>query len=328
MKATAVAPANIAFIKYWGKADPTTKIPSNNSVSMNLSEMTTTTTVEFSDRLDQDSVRFLGEDVVTDREIARVISALDAIRSAANTKKKARVVTKNSFPKATGIASSASGFASLAKASFAALSHPVEEKNLSRFCRTLSGTACRSIPDGITEWEKGADADTSFAHSLYPPEYWDICDVVAIVSKTMKKVRSSDGHALAHTSPFYNDRIKGIDAKVSALKKAMEKKDFSAFGTIIEEEALNMHAICLTSRPGLLYWEPQTAAVMKLVLFLREHHEIESYFTIDAGPSVHVICEGKNAAKVAEGLKAVPGVMQVVVNRPSKGARLSSEHLF
>ena len=47
MKATALAPSNIAFIKYWGKKDAKLRIPANSSISMNLSDVYTTTTVEF-----------------------------------------------------------------------------------------------------------------------------------------------------------------------------------------------------------------------------------------------------------------------------------------
>ncbi len=54
LKATAVAPANIAFIKYWGKKDPELRLPLNDSISMNLSACQTITTVEFSDKFKED----------------------------------------------------------------------------------------------------------------------------------------------------------------------------------------------------------------------------------------------------------------------------------
>jgi diphosphomevalonate decarboxylase len=328
MKATAIAPANIAFIKYWGKVDPVLRVPQNNSISMNLSEMYTTTTVEFLPDYEKDIITFLNEDVVSDKELGRIVWALDKIRILTKTKLFAKVVTQNTFPKATGIASSASGFASLAKAAFGALMYQINEKDLSKFCRQLSGTACRSIPDGIVEWQKGIDSNDSYAYKLYNPDYFDICDVIAVVSKTAKKVGSTEGHALAPTSPFYLERMKGMEQKIILIKKALAEKDFLKYGEIIENEALNMHAICLTSIPPLIYWEPATITIMKKIIAWREKKIVNCYFTIDAGPSVHVICESKDAKQLQNLLKQINGVQSAVINKPTIGAHLVEKHLF
>lgn len=328
MKATALAPANIAFIKYWGKADPTTRVPQNNSISMNLSNMFTITTVEFSPDLKKDEIVFMGEREVKEKETQRIIRALDQVRKVSQTGNFAKVVTKNNFPKATGIASSASGFASLAQAAFTALDYSITEKELSKFCRQLSGTACRSIPGGFVEWQKGTCADDSYGYQLYPPEYWDICDVVAVVTKTAKKVGSTEGHAIADTSPFYEARMQGITEKIVLLKESLNAKNFTHFGEIIEHESLNMHAICLTSQPPLLYWESTTLEIMKKVIQWRETQQVESYFTIDAGPSVHVICEGMYASDMQTRLQSIPGVQSVTINHPAQGAHTIEEHLF
>ena len=63
MKATAIAPTNIAFTKYWGKKDEMLRLPENGSVSMCLSDLLTTTTVEFSPEFkkDGDIIYLLGE---------------------------------------------------------------------------------------------------------------------------------------------------------------------------------------------------------------------------------------------------------------------------
>jgi len=59
MKATAVAPSNIALIKYWGKIDEELRLPANASVSMNLDNLITITTVEFSHKYKTDTIHFL-----------------------------------------------------------------------------------------------------------------------------------------------------------------------------------------------------------------------------------------------------------------------------
>ncbi|MCX8008843.1 MAG: diphosphomevalonate decarboxylase, partial [Patescibacteria group bacterium] len=198
MKATAKAPSNIAFIKYWGRTDEALRLPSNTSISMNLSELTTITTVEFSDAYPSDQVSIDG---VSDKQKTdRVIAHLDRIRSLAGVSKKAKVVSVNSFPSGTGLSSSASGFAALTVAAAAALSRSLSEKELSMLARQGSGSAARSIPDGFVVWFAGNSHETSYAKTLYPPDHWKICDIVAVISKTSKDIPTSDGQTRASTS--------------------------------------------------------------------------------------------------------------------------------
>lgn len=328
MKATAKAPANIAFIKYWGKVDPVSRAPQNNSISMNLSDLYSICTVEFDSQLFEDEIHFLDEKTVTEKEKIRIIQTLDRIRNLKNIQTKAKIVTQNNFPKATGIASSASGFAALTVAAVTALGLKLNNVELSKLARFASGTASRSIPDGFVEWEKGTDAEDSYARQFFPSNYWDICDVVAIVTTQMKKVSSTDGHALAFTSPFYRTRLIGMDQKIYKIKKLIQNRNFSEFGELIEAETLNMHAVCITSRPALIYWEPTTIEIMKKIVDWREKSEVEAYYTIDAGPTVHVICEAKNAEKVKQKLITISRVEHVVINKPAIGARITQNHLF
>ncbi|MBI5620199.1 diphosphomevalonate decarboxylase [Candidatus Gottesmanbacteria bacterium] len=329
MKATAIAPSNIAFIKYWGKADPATRVPQNNSISMNLSDLYTTTTVQFDASNKKDSIMFIDEGVVKKDELVKITGALDRIRFYSGSRLFARVVTKNNFPKATGIASSASGFAALTVAAFSALGKDTSDKDeVSRLARQFSGTACRSVPDGFVEWEKGHDSESSYATQIFPSYWWDIRDVVAIVTEEMKAVGSTEGHAIANTSGLYETRLASIDAKIYAIKDAMRRRDFSAFGRILEEDSFNMHGVALTSNPPLVYWEPQTIAIIKTVFQLRASGNAEAYVTIDAGPTVHVICQANDEKKIVEKLNGVQGILRVVSNRPARGAHLTEDHLF
>ena len=321
MKATAKSPANIAFIKYWGKTDLKTRIPKNNSISMCLSDMFSVCTVEFRKDLKKDEVEFKGEKIVKKRELERIIKTLDRVRKLGKTSLRARVTTENNFPKATGIASSASGLSAVTVAALGALNIKMNTKELSSLARLASGTAGRSIPDGFVEWVKGSEETESYSEQILPVDWWEVCDVVAVVTKKMKKVSSTEGHKLAETSPFYKERLKGMEKKIIRIKKAMRERNFSKFGRIVEDEALNMHAICMTSQPSIIYWSETTVKIIKEVMRWREE-DLESYFTIDAGPSVHVICEKKQAQKIKKRLLKVKGVERAVVNNPSTGARL------
>lgn len=319
MKATTIAPSNIAFIKYWGKKDEELKLPENGSISMNLSNLLTTTTVEFNPDFKEDSVIINNKNDSKESNLA--IKHLDLIRKKANIFQKAKVVSNNNFPEGTGLSSSASGFAALTLAASKAAGLNLSEKELTILARQGSGSACRSIPDGFVEWVGEG------AKSLYPPEYWAIVDVVAIISQDKKDISSTEGQKLAKTSPFYVTRLNNINEKINRFKKSLETKNFTEFGEIIENEALELHAIMLTSTPSLIYWQPETVKMMKLVKKWRSDG-LEVYFTLNTGQDIHLIVEEKNTEKLVNRLKEVKEVKKIFINRPALGAKISNNHLF
>lgn len=325
MKSTAIAPSNIAFIKYWGKKDEILRLPENGSISMNLSNLTTTTTVEFSNNLEKDEIIIDGKQI--NKETERVIKHLDRIRQKAGTALRAKVVSQNNFPSGTGLSSSASGFAALSLAAATSAGLTLSEKELSILARLGSGSACRSIPDGFTEWLDGATSDTSYATSIFPADYWDICDVVVVVSKEKKDVATTDGQKSATSSPFFPVRLSNIKDKIEKIKKYIQQKDFQKFGELIEAEALELHAIMLTSTPSLIYWLPETIYIMKLVKKWRSEG-LAVYFTVNTGQDIHLIVEGKNVNTLVKNLKDVESIKSMIVNQPSLGTKLLTKDLF
>jgi diphosphomevalonate decarboxylase len=320
MKSTVVAPSNIAFIKYWGKKDEILRLPCNGSISMCTSGLQTTTTVEFDESLTEDAVS-INEQEVLDFKKDKVVKHLDRVRKMAGKDIKARISTSNNFPSSTGLSSSASGFAALSLAATKAIGLDLSEKDLSILARQGSGSACRSIPSGFVEWFDGATSQESYAHTIYPADYWDICDVVAVVNQGPKDVSSSVGQESAETSPFFEPRKAHMPAKISEIKGIMAKKDFTLFGELLEAEALELHAIMLTSRPSLIYWEPGTVKLMKFCKQLRKEG-LEVYFTINTGQDVHLIVEKGNVNKLLERLTEIPDVRETIVNYPDQGARV------
>ncbi|MEK7096813.1 MAG: diphosphomevalonate decarboxylase [Patescibacteria group bacterium] len=319
MKATAIAPSNIAFIKYWGKKDEDLKIPENGSISMNLSNLITTTTVEFDSKYKKDLISINSKS--NEQEENRIIKHLNLIRKKANIKLRAKVVSSNNFPDGTGLSSSASGFAALTVAGARAAGLNLEESELSILARQGSGSACRSIPNGFVEWVGEG------AKSLYPPKYWNIVDVVAIISQDKKDISSTDGQKLAQTSPFFETRLNNIGEKIKRFKKTLETKNFTEFGEIIEGEALELHAIMLTSTPSLIYWQPETIKLMKLAKKWRSEG-LEVYFTVNTGQDIHLIIEEKNSKALVKKLKDIKEVKKMIINQPAIGARLVNKHLF
>ncbi|MBI2613719.1 MAG: diphosphomevalonate decarboxylase [Candidatus Levybacteria bacterium] len=325
MKKTAVAPSNIAFIKYWGRKDERLRLPENGSISMNLSNLLTITTVEFNKNFKEDEIIINNQK--EENSGSRAIKHLDRIRKLAKINYKAKVVTKNNFPIGTGLSSSASGFAALTVATASAADLNLSEKELSILGRQGSGSACRSIPDGFVEWLDGNTSGTSYGVSLHNENYWDIVDVVAVVSKNKKEVSTTEGQKLASSSPFFPVRLARIKGKINLIKKYMDHKNFPKFGELVEGEALELHAIMMTSTPSLIYWLPGTLKVMHAVKRWRADG-LPVYFTVNTGQDIHLICQKKDVEKVVKKTKEISDVQKTIVNYPSKGARLIEEHLF
>lgn len=325
MKASAQAPASIALIKYWGRKDDVLRLPINGSLAVNLDGLVTTTTVQFFPEHEQDVVTIDGQR--EEGEVSRAVKHLDRIRKLAGLTYKAVVESRNSFPSRTGLSSSSSGFAALTVAGAKAAGLQLTERELSILARQGSGSACRSIPPGFVEWLDGDSSETSYAHSLHPPEYWNIADLVAIVSTEKKDVSSSEGHATATSSPFYAARQERIRRKISDLKMVLEQRNFQQFGRMIEAETLEFHAITMTSDPSLLYLLPNSVRLMKIVRQWRQEG-LSVFFNLNTGQDVHIFCEGKDVEAVQKKLEELDFVRDIIVNKPARGAHLIDQHLF
>lgn len=318
--AKAISHPNIAFIKYWGNADPILRVPANGSISMNLTGLETVTSVSFSPDLPADQLIINGERK-TGAPLERVERFLDIVRNMASSDLKAQVISENNFPTGAGIASSASAFSALSLAASAALGLGLSLKALSCLARRGSGSACRSLPDGFTEWYAGSGDDDSFAESIAPPDHWQLTDCIAIVETAHKPVGSSEGHQLAGSSPFQAARVASAPERLDTCRRALLDKDFRALADIVETDSDMMHAVMMTSRPPLFYWEPASLTIMKSVKRWRSEG-LQVCYTLDAGANVHVICAPGCADETASLLQQLSGVADVLRAEPAPGARL------
>jgi diphosphomevalonate decarboxylase len=319
-QATARANANIAFIKYWGNLNDALRLPANSSISMNLKGLYAETTVIWDEGLNSDQLT-LNEQAQHGPARQRVATHLDAIRSRTGIKGYASVTSTNNFPMGAGIASSAAAFAALTVAAVAAAGLALGERELTTLARLGSGSAARSIPTGFVEWHAASTHEESFAESFAPPDYWDIVDVIAIVSGEHKATGSQEGHLSANTSDLQAARVARAGERFKACKQAILKRDFAAFAEVVEHDSNLMHAVMMTSRPPLFYWMPDTLVVMDAVRRWRAEG-VQVCYTLDAGPNVHCICVRKDAAAVSSGLKELSSSMDVCVADPGGGAIL------
>ena len=320
--ATALAFSNIAFIKYWGNRDEILRLPANGSISMNLAGLETRTSVTFTDLRQADSLSLNGRPI-TGMALQRVSAFLDLIRQMAGISAPAEVTSESNFPTGAGIASSAAAFAALALAATQATGIQLDEAGLSRLARRGSGSACRSIPGGFVEWQMGTGDADSFAISIAPPGHWPLVDCIAIVSSDPKSTGSTEGQALAGTSPLQAIRVSSAPRRLELCRNAILQRDFAAFADIVELDSNMLHAVMMTSDPALFYWKPATLTVMQAVRAARAKGMPVCY-TIDAGPNVHVITEAVQADGVADLLRELPGVNEVRIAYVGGPARLIS----
>lgn len=331
-KATAIAPSNIAFVKYWGARNLKRAVPVNPSISMTLSVCVSRCTAEWFAGRGQHEV-LLGDGhgnltAAPDSFALRVRGHLNFLRRWAGCGGHFRIGTENSFPSAAGIASSASGFAALTLAVARALGRELDLPTASSLARLSgSGSAARSVVGGFVEWPVGRSDEACYARVLAGAEHWDLADLVAVVERGPKSVSSLDGHRRARTSPYFRTRQRRIEHRLEAVRTAVAEREFDVLADVMEAEAVDLHCIAMTSQPAIFYWRPATLAVMAAVRNLRADG-VPACYTIDAGANVHVICLAEAEPQVLAALEAMPGVEQVIRDRVGTGPRYPSDHLF
>jgi diphosphomevalonate decarboxylase len=306
VKATAQAHANIALVKYWGKSDDARLLPQAPSLSVALDKLLTTTTVELGAAADSFELDGRREDP------ARARALLDA----AGIRAKARIVSRNAFPTAAGLASSASGFAALAVAASAAAGQDRPVGELSALARLGSGSATRSVPGGWAVWEGES------ARQVFAPSHWDLRFCIAVCAAGAKQIGSRDGmRTTRETSPYHAAWIEQCRRDLPQALALLERRDLGGLGALAERNALRMHADALAADPPLLYWQPATVGCLLALRGLRAAG-VSAWATIDAGPHVVVLCAPADAARVEAALRGVAGVDEVLVCAPAGGARL------
>lgn len=324
-RATVSAPANIAFVKYWGARDLERALPHHASISMTLEVCRSLTTVEPRKDLERHEVFLAAADgrleEAPEAFTRRVRRHLDALRAATGWPERFRLATRNSFPAAAGLASSASGFAALAVAASRALGRPDNPHELSVMARLSgSGSAARSVMGGYVEWPAEGAGEEAPARPLHPASHWDLRCVVALVESGPKEVSSLEGHRRAPTSPHYARRLELVPERLTAVRQAIDDRDLATLGPVLEREAVELHAIAMTSEPPIVYWRPATLEVLAAVRDLRER-DVAAWATMDAGANVHVICLPEDEPRVAAALEALPGVRGLIRDRVGNGPR-------
>ena len=314
-QATCTAPVNIAVIKYWGKRDAKLLLPINSSLSGTLSqdELHARTSVAASADFEKDQIWLNG--VEEDINNKRLQNVLAAVRARAAEKDAShpllglpvRICSKNNFPTAAGLASSAAGYACLV-AALAQLFGIADTTELSSIARVGSGSACRSMYGGFVRWTMGErdDGVDSIASQVVPASHWPEMEVlILVVNEGKKGVSSSSGmQTTVATSPLIKHRADVVvPERMRNIEAAIEARDFETFARITMEDSNQFHATCLDTYPPIFYMNDVSKAIVGLLTKYNAcMGEIKAAYTFDAGPNCVIY------ARAAD----VPGILALV----------------
>lgn len=299
------APSNIALVKYWGKMPG--QIPANPSISFTLDACATRTSLTFEKLArpsDSFSFDFFFEGSPKEGFKPKIVTFLERVERYLPYLKEYhfKIDSTNSFPHSSGIASSASGMAALALCllDIEKRANPEMKENFffekaSFLARLGSGSACRSIKGSLVQW--GETPSISGSSNLYGIPYpfevhtnfKNYHDTILLVHKGQKKVSSTAGHDLMKGHPFAAKRFEQAHQNLERLKTIFKAGDLDGFISIVESEALTLHAMMMTSQPYFVLMLPNTLEIINHIWEFREATKIPICFTLDAGANVHVL---------------------------------------
>jgi diphosphomevalonate decarboxylase len=300
------SPSNIAIVKYWGKHG--IQLPRNPNISFTLSKAFTETQLSLSPKAqssDQIELDFLFEGQPNEAFRAKQVKFLTSLLPTFPFLRDwaLHIESHNSFPHSAGIASSASSMSALAlclcdlekivKNTEGGQNDAETLQKASIIARLGSGSACRSVYPTMAAW---GDCDAiegssdEFAVPFEPhPVFSTFHDAILIASRGEKSVSSRMGHGLMDNNPFAEPRYAQARDRMTTLVAALKAGDVEPFGQICEDEAMTLHALMMTNSPWFTLLKPNTLKMIEILRGWREVTKLPAYFSLDAGPNLHLL---------------------------------------
>ena len=297
-------PSNIALINYWGKYE--NQIPANPSISYTLNHCKTITSMEFFADEPFSVQTFLAgnEEKKFAEKIEKYFKNIEPYLPWI-LKGKYLIKTENTFPHSSGIASSASGFGAIAKClinldEIFSIPNPESQisnlKKASFLARLGSGSACRSLYEGLVVWGKTEVVEGSsdlfavpYSNEKIHPIFRNFNDWVLLIHEGQKSVSSTVGHGLMNTNPYAERRFQEAHENFEKLSKILETGDMEGFIKLVEHEALTLHAMMMMSDPAFILMQTGTLEVINKIWEFRKITGLALFFTLDAGANVHLL---------------------------------------
>jgi diphosphomevalonate decarboxylase len=311
LKTSWTAPSNIALVKYWGKKSGL-QLPANPSVSLTLKECKTEMTVELVSKEEASLTVYL-DGVLMPSFVPKIEKFIRNIKNELTFLNDYSLVVNshNTFPHSSGIASSASSMAALALC-FVDLERTITQPNsehinnhefyqrASFFARIGSGSAARSVYAGAASWGKAeqVSVDEYATQVELHDDMKNLCNTILIIDAAEKKVSSTIGHSLMDNHAYAAARFDQAQDHWQAAMSYLASGEWSKLGELVELEALTLHAMMMTSSQSFLLMRPDTLKVIELIREFRTKNKIAVYFTLDAGPNVHLLYLSKDKEAV------------------------------
>jgi diphosphomevalonate decarboxylase len=247
----------------------------------------------------------------------------DELKKMSNVRDSCLIESDNNFPTAAGLASSASGMASLVMALSHALELELSLQQMIELAMLGSGSAPRSLFSGFVSLDvTGAKVTCS---TIVEGNQWPLEIIVCITSSDQKQTSSREGMGISKkTSPLYDNWVGNHQKDIQIALTAIQSRNFKQLGTVVVDNCLKMHQVMKTSQPSIDYWNETTHAVVQHIKILQAQGW-DVFYTIDAGPQVKVICKPDLTEEVAVEINKIPGIESIVKCGLGQGARIIDE---
>jgi len=316
---TAIAHPNFALIKYWGKADAISNKPAMSSISLTVDSLSSITNISINKGSAENIWLLNGNE---QNDLARIDPVLQYLNNISRNNYGCVIKSENNFPTAAGLASSASGIASLVIAYNRFFKLDMSLDHLVEASMIGSGSAPRSLLSGFVILNVEGQVTSQ---TILEPDEWPLSIIICITDEKEKIISSREGMEISrNTSPLYQSWLDSNKKDIQIAKSAIAEKNLGRLGEVTEKNCYLMHEVMKTSSPKINYMSKSTYKCIKEIKAIREGGT-DLFFTVDAGPQVKIVCKPEDKDLVKTNFSNKPYVKKIVQANIGFGARVIHE---
>ncbi|MDE0118768.1 MAG: diphosphomevalonate decarboxylase [Bdellovibrionales bacterium] len=315
----ALAPSNLALIKYAGKKDKN-NLPLNSSLSYTLDHLTTKVRVTPIED-EKDKWRVLESKgsfslTLSSSAIERFLRFFQFLKKAFKVPGAYLIQSANCFPASIGAASSASSFCALTQATYqmalSRSSNPSQVEELTSSCLSVfsrhgSGSSCRSFFRPWAIWDQegeGARAiETPFPYLIHQ---------LLVVDLEHKGVSSSLAHEKIIRTTAFKGRIDRAQKRLSSLLSALNERNWARCFEITWDEFQDLHH--LYEAAGIFYRNEKSYKILDIIKAFWETEKDGPLVTMDAGSSIHLLYRPDQTTAVGRLYSLVEGLVKLEIS--------------